>query len=34
VIADLNGENLPLVDKIRGAQVLAARLDPDVPLMC
>jgi DNA-binding response OmpR family regulator len=33
VIADLNGENLSLVDKVRGAQRLAAQLDPDVPLM-
>lgn len=33
VIADLNGESLTLVDKVRAADELSDRLDPETPLM-
>ena len=33
VIADLNGASLELVDQVRGADELAARLDCDLPLL-
>ncbi|MEA2139830.1 MAG: hypothetical protein QOG56_2980, partial [Solirubrobacteraceae bacterium] len=33
VIADLNGASLALVDKVRTADTLTGRLDPETPLM-